>query len=52
MENCEACDLCHGRTQIVFGAGNTSPKIMLLGEAPGEEEDLQGVPFIGKAGQN
>lgn len=51
MSTCGSCDLCHGRTQVVFGAGNTKPQVLIIGEAPGEEEDKQGVPFVGKAGQ-
>jgi len=51
MLDCGACDLCHERTQIVFGSGSSNPKIMIIGEAPGEEEDKQGIPFVGKAGQ-
>jgi len=51
MVACASCDLCKERTQVVFGQGSTSPLIMIVGEAPGEDEDLQGEPFIGKAGQ-
>jgi DNA polymerase len=51
MINCGSCDLCHGRTNVVFGTGNETPQIMIIGEAPGEEEDLQGIPFVGRAGQ-
>lgn len=51
MSACQSCDLFRTRTKVVFGEGNPSAKIMLLGEAPGEDEDLQGVPFIGKAGK-
>lgn len=51
-ENCERCpDLCKLRTQVVWGYGNERCDIMLVGEAPGREEDLQGKPFIGAAGQ-
>lgn len=48
---CRACSLCQGRTNLVFGCGNESAKIMLIGEGPGEQEDLQGVPFVGPAGK-
>ncbi len=48
---CRACSLCQGRTKLVFGCGNESAKIMLIGEGPGEQEDLQGVPFVGPAGK-
>lgn len=51
MSACGSCDLCKTRSQVVFGEGNPEPLIMIVGEAPGEEEDIQGVPFIGKAGQ-
>ena len=51
MLTCASCDLCNTRTQVVFGEGNTSPLIMLLGEAPGESEDLDGKPFVGAAGK-
>ncbi|MBR0354809.1 MAG: uracil-DNA glycosylase [Oscillospiraceae bacterium] len=48
---CEACELCHGRHNLVFGDGNEGAKIMLIGEGPGEQEDLQGRPFVGPAGK-
>ena len=51
MLSCVSCDLCKTRTQIVFGEGPSSPKIMIIGEAPGEDEDKAGQPFIGLAGQ-
>lgn len=51
MSTCKACDLCKGRTTVVFGEGSHKPRIMLLGEAPGEEEDKTGRPFVGAAGQ-
>ena len=47
---CQACALCQERTQIVFGFGSTSAQIMIVGEAPGQNEDLHGMPFIGQAG--
>lgn len=48
---CFACDLCRTRTNLVFGVGNEQADIMLIGEGPGEQEDLQGFPFVGPAGQ-
>ncbi|MFH0886828.1 MAG: uracil-DNA glycosylase [bacterium] len=49
--NCQKCPLSKGRTNVVFGSGPVPCDIMLIGEAPGEQEDLQGLPFVGKAGQ-
>ena len=51
IENCEKCKLCQARTNIVFGTGNKNTKIMFIGEGPGADEDAQGLPFVGKAGQ-
>ncbi len=51
VANCQACDLYKTRTQTVFGTGNTHADWLLIGEAPGQNEDLQGEPFVGKAGQ-
>jgi DNA polymerase len=51
MSTCKACDLCKGRKNVVFGEGSASPKVLLIGEAPGEDEDTNGKPFIGLAGQ-
>ena len=49
---CTRCKLCTlGRNQIVFGVGNARARLMFVGEAPGEEEDKRGEPFVGKAGQ-
>ena len=48
---CRKCVLCEGRTQTVFGEGDPDAKLLFIGEGPGENEDLQGRPFIGKAGQ-
>lgn len=48
--NCQHCVLCETRTQTVFGAGNINADWMLIGEAPGENEDLKGQPFVGQAG--
>ena len=51
-ENCHICEIGQKRTNLVFGTGNPdTAKIVLIGEAPGEQEDLQGIPFVGKAGQ-
>ena len=49
--NCRRCKLYKNRTNLVFGEGNPEAKIMFVGEAPGEEEDKQGRPFVGLAGQ-
>ncbi len=51
MGECTRCDLHKGRRRIVFGAGPENAEIMFVGEAPGAEEDRQGVPFVGRAGQ-
>jgi uracil-DNA glycosylase len=48
---CQACGLCQGRTNTVFGVGDEQADWMVVGEAPGENEDLQGEPFVGAAGQ-
>ncbi len=48
---CVRCELSRGRTLAVFGSGNPHSKIVFLGEGPGREEDLQGLPFVGRAGQ-
>jgi len=50
--DCTRCKLCRlGRKQIVFGVGNPNADLMFVGEAPGRDEDLQGIPFVGRAGQ-
>ena len=49
--DCERCKLCSGRTHLVFGVGNPKAKLMFVGEGPGRDEDLQGEPFVGRAGQ-
>ncbi len=49
--NCEKCDLCKTRTNVVFGVGNENAEVMFIGEGPGENEDLQGEPFVGRAGK-
>jgi DNA polymerase len=51
VRRCTRCDLHRGRTQTVFGVGNESARWMIVGEAPGAEEDRQGEPFVGPAGQ-
>jgi len=48
---CTGCALCQDRTNVVFGVGNETAKIMFIGEGPGEQEDLQGIPFVGPAGK-
>ena len=48
---CQQCGLCETRTNVVFGKGPNPCSVMIIGEGPGEQEDLQGIPFIGKAGQ-
>ena len=50
--DCRRCKLCTlGRSQVVFGVGNPKARLMFVGEAPGEEEDKRGEPFVGRAGQ-
>ncbi|HEX5374028.1 MAG TPA: uracil-DNA glycosylase [Aquabacterium sp.] len=51
VAGCQACGLCQGRQQTVFGVGHPQARWMLVGEAPGEQEDRQGEPFVGRAGQ-
>ena len=48
---CTGCGLCRTRANVVFGVGNREADIMFVGEGPGEQEDLQGVPFVGPAGK-
>ena len=48
---CNKCKLCNNRNKIVFGSGNKHADIMSIGEGPGADEDVQGFPFVGKAGQ-
>lgn len=51
-EGCERCDLlCDSRTQIVFGSGSATADIIIVGEAPGSDEDLDGIPFTGRSGR-
>lgn len=49
--SCQKCVLGQTRTNLVFGTGNPNADLMFVGEAPGEQEDLSGVPFVGRAGQ-
>ncbi len=48
---CNKCKLCSGRTNVVFGVGNKNADILFVGEGPGEQEDIQGEPFVGPAGK-
>ena len=50
-ESCQRCPLGATRTKLVFGTGSPDAELMFVGEAPGEQEDLTGVPFVGRAGQ-
>jgi DNA polymerase len=49
--DCERCKLASGRRQVVFGVGSPTADLMFVGEGPGEQEDLQGEPFVGRAGK-
>ena len=49
--NCTKCDLCKTRKNLVFGYGNENAEVMFIGEGPGEQEDLQGKPFVGRSGK-
>jgi DNA polymerase len=51
VSTCTKCPLHEGRTNAVFGSGNADADLMFIGEAPGAEEDRQGLPFVGRAGQ-
>ena len=48
---CTRCELCHAATQTVFGQGDPGSGLMIVGEVPGDQEDLAGKPFVGPAGQ-
>ena len=48
---CTDCRLCEKRKNVVFGVGNPKARVMFIGEGPGEQEDIQGEPFVGRAGQ-
>ena len=49
--NCRKCSLCETRTNVVLGVGNPNAEVMFIGEGPGENEDLQGEPFVGRGGK-
>ncbi|MBQ9068933.1 MAG: uracil-DNA glycosylase [Eggerthellaceae bacterium] len=51
-QQCRACPLWEGRTNLVFGVGNPHARVLIVGEAPGKNEDEQGEPFVGAAGKN
>ena len=51
LGECQRCKLASGRKHIVFGSGNSHAELMFVGEAPGADEDEQGLPFVGRAGQ-
>ncbi len=51
VAGCRACALCESRTHTVFGVGHEHARLMIVGEAPGEQEDRQGEPFVGQAGK-
>jgi len=51
LGDCRRCGLCEGRQNIVFGSGNPNADLMFIGEGPGEQEDRQGLPFVGRAGE-
>lgn len=50
-ESCTRCGLCETRKHVVFGVGPENAEVMFVGEGPGEQEDIQGEPFVGRAGQ-
>ena len=51
LGNCTRCKLCNGRKNIVFGEGSGNARLMFIGEGPGRDEDIEGRPFVGEAGQ-
>jgi DNA polymerase len=51
LQGCRKCKLCDGRHTIVFGSGNPAAGLVVIGEGPGADEDAQGLPFVGRAGQ-
>src|ERR1700756_4539113 len=51
LQGCTRCKLCRSRTNIAFGSGSGRARLMVVGEGPGEEEDRQAKPFVGRAGQ-
>lgn len=50
-KQCQKCELCKTRTNLVFGYGNEDSEVMFIGEGPGEQEDIQGKPFVGRSGK-
>ena len=50
-KQCRKCKLCQNRNHVVLGTGNKNAKLMFIGEGPGADEDMQGIPFVGKAGK-
>jgi uracil-DNA glycosylase family 4 len=50
-DNCRRCSLCEQRNKIVFGSGDEQARLVFVGEGPGADEDAQGLPFVGRAGQ-
>ena len=50
-QSCQLCRLCKQRSNVVFSRGNPEARLMIIGEGPGQQEDLTGLPFVGKAGQ-
>lgn len=51
LQDCRRCKLCEGRTHVVFGSGSATAELVVIGEGPGADEDAQGLPFVGRAGQ-
>ena len=51
LQNCRACKLCEARHTVVFGSGDPQADLVVIGEGPGADEDAQGLPFVGRAGQ-
>lgn len=51
LGDCQRCKLCNERKNIVFGSGSVHARLVFVGEAPGRDEDIQGLPFVGRAGQ-
>jgi uracil-DNA glycosylase len=51
LQGCRQCKLCEGRHTVVFGSGNPEAELVVIGEGPGADEDAQGLPFVGRAGQ-
>lgn len=51
VKKCKKCELCSNNATKVFGKGNEYAEIMIIGEAPGEKEEIDGIPFVGRAGE-